>query len=120
MPRRPDSIGGVDRSQKPDEKTAKHVLAMRLKTLMRERGVNRQKVASKTGVAARTIGYMTEPSKSNPRLENLIAVAGYFGLQVWELFFDPEVDTPKLMERGLKGRVYVDVAREEPKNRQQR
>jgi hypothetical protein len=47
-------------------------------------------------------------------------VAGYFGLQVWELFFDPEVDTPKLMERGLKGRVYVDVAREEPKNRQQR
>jgi transcriptional regulator with XRE-family HTH domain len=119
MPSPIDSIGGVDKYQRQDEKPAKDVLASRLKTLMRERGVNRQKVASKTGVSARTIGYMTQ-GNSNPTLENLIAVAGYFGLQVWELFFDPEVDTPKLMERGLKGRVYVDVAREEPKNRQQR
>jgi transcriptional regulator with XRE-family HTH domain len=119
MPSPTDSIGGVDKYQRQDEKTAKDVLASRLKTLMRERGVNRQKVASKTGVSPRTIGYMTQ-GDSNPTLENLIAVAGYFGLQVWELFFDPEVDTPKLMERGLKGRVYVDVAREEPKTRQQR
>jgi transcriptional regulator with XRE-family HTH domain len=93
----------------------KKVLSKRLKTLMAERGVNRKKIETKTGVSARTVGYMLEAGEnSNPTLENLMLVAEYFGISVWELLFDPEVDTKKLMERGLKGgRIFADAAREE-------
>jgi len=110
LPALPDTMGSMDSHPK-------HVLAKRLKTLMAERGVNRKKIAANTAVSERSVGYMLEAGeKSNPTLENLMQVAEYFGISVWELLFDPEADTKKLMERGLKGgRVFADAVREEPR-----
>src|SRR5690349_14818254 len=85
------------------DKTAKKVLAERLTALQQKNGVNDEQVSIGTGrlLSARSVGYMKQPDVGNPTLDNLIAVADYFGIAVWELLFDPDQDTKKIIERGL-------------------
>jgi transcriptional regulator with XRE-family HTH domain len=95
------------------DKTPKEVLAERLTTLMRKRGVNDEQVSAGTGrrISARSVGYMKQPDVGNPTLDNLIAVADYFDVAVWELLFDPDRDTKKILDRGLRGRTFTDAAK---------
>jgi transcriptional regulator with XRE-family HTH domain len=104
------------------DKTPKQVLAERLASLMSKRGVNDEQVSLGTGraVSPRTVGYMKQPGVGNPTLDNLTAVADYFGIAVWELLFDPEQDTKKILERGLKGRTFTDAARAKQQQREER
>jgi transcriptional regulator with XRE-family HTH domain len=95
------------------QKTPKDVLAERVTSLMKRRGVNDEQVSRGTGgaVSARTVLYMRQPDVGNPTIDSLIAVAEYFGIAVWELLFDPEQDTRKLIDRGLKGRTFSDATK---------
>lgn len=61
---------------------------------------DRQSLASKSGVSARTIGSMMK-GKGNPTLKSIVAVAQVFNLEAWELLIDHAQTRRKLITRIL-------------------
>lgn len=82
------------------KQTAREILAVKLRQLMsaHARLRDRDSLETATGVSARTIGYMLE-GNGNPTINNVEKVAGAYGLEAWEMLFDPDKSRGKLVER---------------------
>lgn len=66
---------------------ARVVLSVNLKKLMSEHPQlgSQLRLGKQARVAGRSIGYMLQPAKGNPTLDNIAKVAAVFRLEVWQL-----------------------------------
>jgi len=87
----------------------KKALVKRIKALMRERGYNRERLARAAGIGDGTVGYMIREGDGNPTLDNIDAVARVFKVAAWELLFDPDTETERLLRRSVQGAVLQDA-----------
>lgn len=90
---------------------ARHILAANLRKLMSKHPVlrDRKAIAARTGISARTVGYMLQSGEGNPTLANIEAVADAFKVPAWRLLTDDEnVDKLLLLDKILSPRG-VDV-----------
>ena len=93
--------------------SARQTLATNLRQLMaRHPDLNdRPKLALRSGVSARTIGYMMQSGEGNPTLANIEAVAKAFGKPVWHLLIDsPVIEKLLLLDKILNTTAVPDAA----------
>jgi len=84
--------------------SARQILAANLRHWMaRHPDLNdRPKLASRSGISPRTIGYMMQSGAGNPTLANIEAVAKAFGKPVWHLLIDvPVIEKLLLLDKIL-------------------
>lgn len=92
--------------------SAREILAANLRHLMTQHPDlnDRTKLARRSGVSPRTIGYMLQSGTGNPTLESMEAVAKAFGKPVWHLFIDfPVVERLSLLDKILRSPAVPDV-----------
>lgn len=88
----------------PRMTSARQILAQNLRTLMSKTPSldHRDKIAARSGVSPRTVGYMLQSGDGNPTLRNIEAVADAFKVPVWRLLTDsPNVDKLLLLNQIL-------------------
>jgi transcriptional regulator with XRE-family HTH domain len=88
----------------PGMQSARHILAQNLRALMSKYPSldHRDKIAARSGVSARTVGYMLQSGEGNPTLASIEAVADAFRVPVWRLLTDsPNVDKLLLLQKIL-------------------
>ncbi len=88
----------------PRMTSARQILADNLRALMSKTPAldHRDKIAARSGISARTVGYMLQSGDGNPTLRNIEAVADAFKVPVWRLLTDsPNVDKLILLNKIL-------------------
>jgi transcriptional regulator with XRE-family HTH domain len=88
----------------PAMQSARQILAQNLRALMSRQPSldHRDKIAARSGVSARTIGYMLQSGDGNPTLASIEAVALAFRVPVWRLLTDlPDADKLLLLQKIL-------------------